>query len=183
MVSLNVPQGDHKHSKTQGVSRFQVQHDVPRVLKLFRQGEPLSPRVASLQFRYPGVSQESREKTLPVGRSTLDRAFPLRAVPIVLLGQFDVFVSPQFVAATCHRFFPVSATLGIAREAHHLSSSNTNTSHCQSLQAWLIVFLQLPGHNDTSTFHVVGPALVWSPAQAQDTTKLSQFPNAQRLEH
>ena len=156
---------------------------MPRVLKLFRQGEPLSPRVASLQFRYPGVSQESRERSLPVGRSAWERAFPLHAVPIVFLGQFDVFVSPHFVAAPCHRFFPVSAAFRITRATHHLSSSNTHTSHCQSLHAWLIAFLELSGHNDTSTFHVISPALVWSPAQAQDTTKLPQFPNAQCLEH
>ena len=94
-----------------------------------------------------------------------------------------MFVSPHFVAAPCHRFLPVSATLCIARAAHHLPSSNTNTSHSQSLHAWLIVVLELSSHNDTSTFHVVDPALVRSSAQAQDTTKLTQFPNAQSLEH
>ena len=126
----------------------------------FVKEKPLSPRVASLQLRYPGVTQETRERTLSKIRSAWERTFPLRAVTIVLLGQFDVFVSPQFVAAPCHRFLPVSATLGIARAAHHLPSSNTNTSHSQGLHAWLIVFLELSGHNDTSTFHVVNPALL-----------------------
>ena len=124
------------------------------------------------------VKGRSQQFSLP-GRGR----FPPRAVPTVLLGQFDIFVSPHVVTAPCHRFFPVSAAFCIARAAHHLPSSNTHTSHCQSLQAWLVVFLQLPSHNDTSTFHVVGPALVWSPAQAQDSTKLPQFPNAQCLEH
>ena len=170
-------------TNTRRLRWFQVQHDVPRVLKLFRQGEPLSPRVASRQFRYPGVSQESRERSLPAGRSAWERAFPLRAVPIVFLGQFDVFVSPHFVAAPCHRLFPVSAAFRIARATHHLPSSNWHTSHRPSLHAWLIVFLELSGHNDTTTFHVISPALVWFPAQAQDTTKFTQFPNAQCLEH
>ena len=136
-----------------------------------------------LQFRYPGVTQETREWTLPVVWSTWERAFTLRAVPIILLGQFDVFVSPHFVTAPCHRFFPASATFRITRAAHHLPSSNTHTSHRQSLHAWLIVFLELSGHNDASTFHVISPALVRSPAQAQDSTRLSQFPNTQSLEH
>ena len=148
------------HQYARRLRWFQFQHDVPRVLKLFRQGQPLSPRVASLQFRYPGVTQKTREWTLPVVWSTWDRAFPLRAVPIVLLGLFDVFISPHFVAAPCHRFFPVSTTVRIARAAHRLQSGNTHTSHSQSLHAWLIVFLELSGHNDASTFHVISPALV-----------------------
>ena len=51
------------------------------------------------------------------------------------------------------------------------------------LHAWFIVFLELSGHNDASTFHVISQALVRSPAQGQDSTKLFQFPNAQSLEH
>ena len=150
---------------------------------LFRQREPLSPRVASLQFRYPGVSQESRERSFPVGRSAWERAFPLCALPKVFLGQFDVFVSPHFITAPCHGLFPVSASLRIARTTHSLPCCNTQTSHRQRLHAWLIVFLQLTGNNDASMFHVISPALVRSPAQAQDTTKLTQFPHAQSLEH
>ena len=53
-----------------------------------------------------------------MGRSAWERAFPLRAVPIVFVGRFDVFVSPHFVAAPCHRFFPVSAAFRIARTTH-----------------------------------------------------------------
>ena len=114
--------------------------------------------------------------TLPVIRSAWKRTFPLRAVTIIFIGQFDVFVSPQFVTAPCHRFFPVSSTLGIARAAHHLPGSSTNTSHCQSLHALLIVFLELLGNNDACTFHVVNPSLILSPAQTQDTTKLDPVP-------
>ena len=111
------------------------------MLKPFRQCKPLSPCVTGLQLRYPGVTQETRERALPVIRSARKRTFPLRAGSIVFLGQFDVFVSPQFVTAPCHRFFPVSATLGVARAAHHLPRSNTNTSHGQGLHALLIVLL------------------------------------------
>ena len=106
--------------------RFQVQHNMPRVLQLFRQGEPLSPRVACLEFRNPGVTQETRERTFPVVRSTRKRAFPLRAVPIILLGQFDVVVPPHFIAAPCHRLFPISASLRITWTTHHLPCCNTH---------------------------------------------------------
>ena len=61
--------------------------------KLFRQCKPLSPRVTSLQLRYPGVTRETRERAFPVIRSAWERAFPLRAVAIVFLGQFDKFIS------------------------------------------------------------------------------------------
>ena len=50
-------------------------------------------------------------------------------------------------------------------------------SHGQGLHVLLIVFLELTGSTDASAFHVVNPALITSPAQAQDTTKLTQFPN------
>ena len=129
---------------------IQVQHGMPRMLKPFRQCLPLSPCVAGLQLRYPGVTQETRERALPVIRSARKRTFPLRAAATVLLGQFDVFVSPQFVTAPCHRFFPVSAFLGVARAAHHLPRSNTNTSHDQGLHALLTVLLELTGCNDAS---------------------------------
>ena len=132
VVFLLFPQEHHTHSKTQ------VQHNV-------------RPRVTSLQFRYSGVSQETRERTVPEGRSARERAFLLRAVPVVLLGQFDVLVPPHFVAAPRHRLFPVSASFRITWAAHHLSCCNTNTSHSQSLHAWLIVFLELP-----STQHSFG---------------------------
>ena len=92
--------------------------------------------------------------------------------------QFDVFVSRHFIATPCHRFFPISATFHITRKTHQ----STQTSHNQCLHAWLIVFFDLSGHNDTSTFHVINPALVKSPAHALDSTKLSQFPNAQKPE-
>ena len=82
---------------------------MPRMLKPFRQCQPLSPCVTGLQLRYPGVTQETRQRALPVLRSGRKRTFPLRAVAIVFLGQFDVFVSPQIVTAPCRRFFPVSA--------------------------------------------------------------------------
>ena len=144
---------------------------MPRVLKLFRHGEPLSPRVTRLQFRYPGVTQETRERTFPVVRSARNRAFPLRAVPVILLGQFDVFVPPHFVKAPRHRFFPVSAIFRITWATHHLPSCNMHTSHCQSLQAWWLCFFQLPSHNDTSNSHVLGPALLWFLSQAKHATK------------
>ena len=47
-------------------------------------------------------------------------------------------------SSKCLRLF------GITRTAHHLPSSITHTSHSQCLHAWLIVFLKLSGHNDTS---------------------------------
>ena len=101
---------------------------MPRLLKTFRHCQPLSPCVAGLQLRYPSVTQETRKRAFTIIRSARKRTFPLRAVTIVFLGQFDVFVSPQFVTAPCHRFFPVSATLGVTRAAHHLPRSNTDTS-------------------------------------------------------
>ena len=88
----------------------------------------VSPCVTGLQLRYPGVTQETREWALPVIRSARKRTFPLRAVAIVLLGQFDVLVPPHFVAALRHRFFPVSATFRITRTAHHLPSGNAHPS-------------------------------------------------------
>ena len=72
--------------------------------------------------------------------------------------------------------FPVSATLGVARAAQHLPRSNTKTSHVQGLHALLIVLLELTSCDDASTFHVVNPALIWSPTQTQDTTKFAQLP-------
>ena len=93
----------------------------------FVRGEPLSPCVASLRGRYPGITQESREKSLPIGRSSWEKAFPLRPVPMVFLGQFDVFVSPHFVAAPCHRFFPVSAAFRIVRGNSPSAKQQTRT--------------------------------------------------------
>ena len=46
----------------------------------------------------------------------------------------------------------------------------------------LTVLLELTSSNDASTFHIVNPAHIRAPAQAQDST-LSQFRNVQRLEH
>ena len=115
------------------LSRFQFQQNMPRVLKLFRQRESLSPRVACLEFRSPGVTQETREKTFPVVRSTRKMAFPLRAVPMILLGQFDVVVPPHFVAAPVtdsSQYLRPFASLGQLTNAHVSSPVSANVVDC-----------------------------------------------------
>ena len=149
---------------------------MPRLLKPFRQCQPLSPCVSGLQLRYPGITQVTRKMAFPINRSARKRTFPLRAVAIVLR-QFDVFVSPQFVTAPCHRFFPASASLGVIRATHHVPRCNPDTSHGQGLHALLTMLLELTSSDDASTFHIVNPALIRSPAQTQDTTKFALLPN------
>ena len=174
VVFLNGLQGHRRHTKTCGFKFSMACHECSN----FFVNESHSVHVLqSLQLRYPHVTQEKREKTLPIIRSAWDKTFPLRAVTIVFLGQFDVLISPHFIIAPCQRFFPVSATLGIARAAHHLPSNNTNTSHGQGLHALMIVLLELTGNNDASTFHIVNPALIRFPSQTQDTTKLADLQN------
>ena len=45
---------------------FQVQHDMPRMLKPFRQCQPLSPCVTGLQLMYLGVTQETLKRAFPI---------------------------------------------------------------------------------------------------------------------
>ena len=92
VVFLNLQQGHHKHTKTQG--GFKFRRTCQECSNSF-----VKDSHSVLQFRYPDVTQETREWTLPVVWSTWERTFPLRAVPIVFFGQFDVFISPHFVAA------------------------------------------------------------------------------------
>ena len=88
-----------------------------------------------------------------------------------------MFFSPHFIAAPCHRFFPISASLDVAGAAHHLPRCNPDTSHDQDLHALLTMLLELTCSEDASAFHIVNLALMRSPVQTHDTTKFAQFPN------
>ena len=180
VVFLNVPQGDRKHSKTQVVSSSAWSAKCTQTLSSVRatQSTCCKPSV-SVSRRLPRIAWKvvpSRSVCMGKGIST---ARCSDNPPWTVW-----FCRPStFRRSACHRLFPVSASLRIARTTHHQPCCNTHTPHRQRLHAWLIVLIQLPSYNDTSAFHVINPALVWSPAQAQDTTKLHQFPNAQCLEH
>ena len=47
----------------------------------------------------------------------------------------------------------------------------------------LIILLQLLCHIWSCSLHVINPALIWSSSKTQNTSKFTQLPRAQRLEH
>ena len=53
----------------------------------------------------------------------------------------------------------------------------------QILDPGLIMFLQLLYHNLSCSLHVINPALIWSSSKTQNTSKFTQLPRAQPLEH
>ena len=97
---------------------FKNKHHMPRVLKLFRQGVPLSPRVARHEFRNPSVPKETRERAFPIGWPARKREFPLRAVPIILLGQFGVSHLSTFHRSAMSQTLPSTCD-----PLHHLDSA------------------------------------------------------------
>ena len=87
--------------------------------------------------------------------------------------------------STFHRNAMSQILPNICDLSHNSDSSPKYADVSQQMFARVVdcVFLTCRATNDTSTFHVINPTLVKSPAHTLDSTKLSHFPDAQKPEH
>ena len=161
----------------------QFQNAMPSVLKILGQEEPLRPCFASLQLRNPVITEKASKRHFPICTSSSERSFQLHTVAVVLFCQLDICLVPALVASPSHNVLPVPSAFGIIRAACHLPSCNLHSFHSQILDPGLIMFLQLLCHLQSCSLHVINPALIWSSSRTQNTSKFTQLPRAQRLEH
>ena len=136
VVFLNVPQG---HENSRGFKFSMTCHACSNPLVSVNHAVHV---LQAVTFGIRASPKKRVKKAFPINRIAKKKTFPLRAVAIVLIGQFDVFVSRQFVTAPCHRFFPVSASLGVIRATHHLPHCKPDTSYGQGLQTLLLVLAE-----------------------------------------
>ena len=99
-------------TRTRRLRWFQLQHDVPRMLKTLRSVRATqSTCLQAFSFRYPGITQETREMTLPVIRSAWKRDISTACCYDCLLWTVLMYSSLHISSQRhVHRFFPVSAT-------------------------------------------------------------------------
>ena len=154
------------------------------MLKILGQRESHSVHVfATLQFRYPCIAKKTCQRHLPIGTSSRVRSFPLRAFIVVF-----------FVRLTCASFH-CSSLRQVTTSSQYLrpiasfgqlaicKAAILNLFIAKILNPQLVELLQLSRHNQPHSFQVINTAFIWSSSNTKNSTKFTQLPGAQRVEH
>ena len=134
----------------------------------------------AFSFGIQAFTQEAREGTFPVVRSTKNRTFLLRAVPVVLLGQSDVISSQRHVTDSSQYQRPF-ASLGQLAICQAATRTRRIARVCK--RGWLCFFncraTMTPVRFTSSAQHSFGLLRRQSTRRSLPT----QLPDTQCLEH